>query len=239
MSLARRGAVAISCAALAASCGSSPTLPSIHLDRSQPGTPSTLPGRTVLQFVQAARSGDAGRMWLLLSEPTRNSIGPTLGAFARGTAPDLAKSLEDFRDERVLVSRQLDAAWAVGAVRGRYEQDGDAEPAAYAAALRREGDRWKLELDGLVIAGLRPSALDRTGDRPEIRAEAQAGGRIERMLLWVDGDAAGAGRFRTSPFSAELRGRPSDPLAEGEHALVVFAATEDTAAALAWTFEVG
>jgi hypothetical protein len=226
------------CCMLAGGCGSAAEAPSLRLDASQPGEPVRDAGLLVLRFVQAARRGDAAQMWALLSRPTRLSIGPTLAAFARGTAPELAKDVEDFRGGRVLLSRRLDDVWAVGAVSGRYVQDGESEPAGYAAALRREEGTWRIELGGLVIARLRPEPLDRTGDRPAFRAEAQAGAQIERMLLWLDGGATSVGRSWTSPFSAELRGRPRSGLASGEHVVVVFASTEDTAAALAWTFEV-
>jgi hypothetical protein len=238
VTLRRAAAVAAACGALLSGCGSAEQLPSIRVDAAQPGASDPEAGRVVLRFVQAARSGDPARMWALLSEPTRRSIGPTRGAFAAGTAPDIAEDFADFRDGRVLVARQLDAVWAVGAVVGRSEDDGSSEPASYAAALRREGGAWRLELDGLVIARLRPGPDDHTGDRPEIRAEAQAGGRPQRVLLWLDGRTGGVGWAGTSPFSAELRGRPDRALASGEHAAVVFASTRETAAALAWTFEV-
>jgi hypothetical protein len=236
---ARAVALTALCAVLGTACGSEEQLPSIHVDAAQPGTTAREPGEIVLRFVQAARRGDAKQMWALLSEPTRRSIGPGVASFARGTAPDLIMSFEDFRDGRILLSRRLDDVWAVGAIAGRDEpEDGDPEPAAYAAALRREGATWRIELYGLVIARLRPEPLDTTGDRPEVRAEAQAGDDVERMLLWLDGDAARVPYAWTSAFTAEVRGRPSEPVREGEHALVVFAATRSTAAALAWSFEV-
>lgn len=231
--------LALVCAASAAGCGSAEQLPAIRLDAPQPGAAAPDAALVVLRFVQAARHADAVRMWALLSLPTRQSIGPTLAAFARGKAPELTESLEDFRGGRVLLSRRLDAVWAVAAVSGRFEQNGgESEPAAYAAALRRERGAWKVELDGLVITRLRPGPLERVGERPEVRAEAQAGSGVRRLLLWLDGRAAGVGYARTSPFSAELQGRPAGRIEPGEHTLVAFAATAETAAALAWTFEV-
>jgi hypothetical protein len=230
--------VAALCAALAA-CGSEDELPAVHLDVEQPGSPDREPGLTVLRFVQAARRGDAERMWPMLSQPTRRSIGPGLLSFAHGTAPDLYDSFADFRQGRVLLSRKLDDTWAVGAVTGRYENDeGDSEPAAYAVALRREDGKWRIELAGLVIARLRPSPSDTTGDRPELRAEAQAGNDVERMLLWLDGSAARVPFLRTSDFTAEIDGRPESKISPGEHAVVVFAKTPVTAGAQAWTFDV-
>ena len=231
-------ALAALCAVLAA-CGSEDELPTVHLDVEQPGSPDPEAGLTVLRFVQAARRGDAERMWGLLSEPTKRSIGPGMLSFARGTAPDLYDSFADFRQGRVLLSRKLDETWAVGAVTGSFEtEDGDTEPAAYALALRREDGKWRVELAGLVIARLRPPPAETTGDRPELRAEAQAGNGVERMLLWLDGSAARVPFLRTSDFTGEIDGRPESKIPPGDHTAVVFAKTPVTAGAQAWTFDV-
>jgi hypothetical protein len=236
--LLRAVVVAALCAALTA-CGSEDDLAAVHLDVEQPGSADPEPGLTVLRFVQAARRGDADRMWGLLSEPTKRSIGPGLLSFAHGTAPDLYDSFADFREGRVLLSRKLDDTWAVGAVTGRFEtDDADTEPAAYALALRREHGKWRVELAGLVIGKLRPSPSDTTGDRPEFRAEAQAGNGVERMLLWLDGSAGRVPYKRTSDFTGEIDGRAQTKIPPGEHAAVVFARTPVTAGAQAWTFDV-
>jgi hypothetical protein len=236
--LVRAVLVAALCTALAA-CGSEDDVAAVHLDVEQPGSPDPEPGLAVLRFVQAARRGDAERMWPMLSEPTKRSIGPGMLSFAHGTAPDLYDSFADFREGRVLLSRKLDDTWAVGGVSGRFEtEDGDTEPAAYALALRREGGKWRVELAGLVIAKLRPSPADTTGDRPEFRAEAQAGNGVERMLLWLDGSAARVHFERTSDFTGEIDGRPESKIQPGEHVAVVFARTPVTAGAQAWTFDV-
>jgi hypothetical protein len=237
---ARAVALAALCAALVAACGSEEQLPSILLGGMQPGTAAREPGQIVLRFVQAARRGDARQMWALLSEPTRRSIGPGEYSFAVGTAPDLINSFEDFRRGRVVLSRRLDGKWAVGAVTGRYvdPETGDSDPAAYALALRRESGKWRIELYGLVIARLRPGPLGTTGDRPELRAEAQAGDEVEKMLLWVDGRAARVPFARTSAFTAEVNGRPTAAVPGGDHAVVAFAETGVTAGAQAWSFRV-
>jgi len=227
------------CVVVVAGCGSE-KLTAVDLGANQPGSADPEPGQTVLRFVQAARRGDAEQMWGLLSEPTRRSIGPGLLPFSRGTATDLFDSFEDFRQGRVLLSRRLDDTWAVGAVSGRFDTDeDDSEPAAYAVALRREHGKWRVELAGLVIARLRPPPADTASDRPELGAEAQAGSNVERMLLWLDGTAARVPYERTSPFTGEIDGRPQETVGRGEHAVVVFAETRDTAGAQAWTFDVG
>jgi hypothetical protein len=236
--LVRAAAVAALCASLAA-CGSESEPAAVHLNVEQPGSPDAAPGQTVLRFVQAARRGDAEGMWGLLSEPTKRSIGPGVLSFSQGTAGDLYDSFADFRQGRVLLSRKLDDDWAVGAVTGTFESDdGDTEPAAYALALRREDGKWKVELGGLVIARLRPPPSDTSGDRPELRAEAQAGNGVDRMLMWVDGSAARVPFIRTSDFTAEIDGKPTERIPPGEHVAVVFARTPVTAGAQAWTFDV-
>jgi hypothetical protein len=228
-------------AALAAGCGGSEAdePAPVSLDGEPVGSAAPEPGQTVLRFVQAARRGDALGMWTLLSKATHASFGPSLRQFSRGTAPELAENFEDFRQARVALSRVLGERWAVGAVVGRYETDEDEpEPAAYAAALRREDGRWRLELGGVVIARLEPDPLEEVGRRPELRAEAEAGREIDRMLVWLDGRPVAVRPERKLPFTAEIQGVPERPLEPGDHAMVVFAETRDTAGALAWPFEV-
>lgn len=234
-------AASLAAALAAAGCGGADERePTLRLaDGGGPGTAVREPGETVMRFVQAARSGNARHLWNLLSEPTRASVGPTYERFARDTAPKLTEDFEDFGGFRVLMSRSLGGGWGVGAVVGRYTpEDGDPEPAAYAAALRREGDAWRVELAGVVVARLEPDPLAETDARPLLQAEAQAGGDVGRMLMWLDGRQVSADPSVATPFTAEIRGYPRDELPDGEHALVVFAATEDTAGALAWPFEV-
>lgn len=233
--------VALATVLAIAGCGGSEAdeLSPVSLDGEPVGAVAREPGVTVLRFVQAARRADAAQMWALLSEATRASIGPSFRQFSGGTAPELSENFEDFEQARVTLSRALDDRWAIGAVVGLYEsEDEEPEPAAYAAALRREDGRWRLELGGVVVARLEPDPLEEVGRRPELRAEAEAGGEIERMLVWLDGRPVGVRPERKLPFTAEIRGVPDRPLAPGDHALVVFAETQDTAGALAWPFAV-
>jgi hypothetical protein len=227
-------------AAAAAGCGGSTAGDAVvSLDGAPVGAETREPGRVVLRFVQAARAGNARTMWNLLSAPTRASIGPTFERFARATALDLAEDFEDYREFSIHLSRSLGRRWGVGAVTARYAPEGEEpEPAAFAAAVRRERGTWRLELAGLVVEKLDPDPLDETGPRPVLGAEAQAGADVARMVLWLDGRAVGARGRSLAPFTAELRGVPDRDLAEGLHTAVVFAATRDTAGAVAWPFEV-
>jgi hypothetical protein len=66
-----------------------------------------------------------------------------------------------------------------------------------------------------------------------------AGADLDKVLMFLDGRPFPAERQGDSPFAAKLRGRPSQPLADGRHTLVVFADAGLTASAISWTFEVG
>lgn len=201
------------------------------------GIQSPAPGRAVLRFVRAAQRGDAAVMWSLLSAPTRETMGGTLGVFRRGSAQEIHDDFVGFTRARVALSRRLDGRWGVGAVIGLWvEEEEEPEPTAYAAAVRREPRGWRIELGGVVIEKLEPDPADETDERPEIGAEAQTAGEVERMLAWLDGAPLDARKRHDMPFTAQIGGVPEQDLAPGEHSLVVFAATRDTAAAVAWPF---
>ncbi len=222
-----RVAAALALAAALAGCGGEERLRTLALDAAPAGVEAPGPGKTVLRFVQAARARDAVRMEALLSASTRETLGP-------GALYDLAEDFSGFTGGRIVLSRALEGGWAVGAVAGRSEDD---DPAAYAAALRLERGSWRLELGGALFGRLRPGPLEQTDARPELRAEAQAGDEIEELLAWVD-DRPVRAFPRRGRFTAEIRGRLDRELAAGEHTVVVFATTADTAGALAWPFEV-
>jgi hypothetical protein len=191
-------------------------------------------------FVAAAGRGDAAAMWALLSEPTRASYGPTPRAFRAGAAAELEEGVGRLAGASELVlARAFGPSWAVAAVAGEVEREGEREHAAWAAALRREDDGWRVELGGLVFAGERPSPLAELGERrPLLSATAQSSARIERMVLWLDGEPVAARAVRDQPFTGRIGARPAAPLEPGVHVVAVFAATADTAGASAWPFVV-
>ena len=219
---------ALALTAALAGCGGEERLPTLAFEADPVASQEPGPGEVVLRFVKAARAGDGARMAPLLSASTYETLG-------RGALRDIADDFGDFAGARIVLSRRLDDGWAVGAVAGRSEEDGD--PAAYAAALRLEDGAWRLELGGVVFGRLRPVPLDEADAQPELRAEAQAGGEIDDLLVWVDGRPV-RGFTRHWRFSAEIRGRLGERLAPGEHLVVVLATTAETAGALAWPFEV-
>jgi len=213
--------------ALAAGCGGSQRLPVLELDAAPVGLQREA-GLAVMRFVQAARAGDVRGMQALMTAETR-------AGFGRLAEAEIARQLENFRDARIALGTRVGEDWAVGAVTG-YDDDGD--PAAWAAALRREDGRWRIELGGIAFARVRPAPLAEADVRAELRVEAQAGGEIEQLRLWVDRRPLRAFPVRRHPFARQVWGRLRDPLPPGLHTAVAFATSAETAGALAWIFEV-
>jgi hypothetical protein len=206
-----------------------------------PGTADPAPGRILLSFVRAAGEGDARAMWNLLSEPTQASIGPTFEDFRGGASVNFQAGLGTLASSaKVILSRRIADDWAVAAVAGERTEDGKREHFAYGAALLPEEGSLKLELGGVVISGYKPEPLEELDDpSPELAANVGAGGDPVDVRMWLDGKPFDARRgANDTPFTATLRGRPEQPLEAGEHEIVVFAATTETATATAWSFVV-
>jgi hypothetical protein len=201
------------------------------------GRPDPGPGRVLLRFVRAGRRSDMSAMWALLSRDTRASLGGTLARFRREAGADFADDFELLEAERAVLSRTL-GRFAVAALAGLRPPDEGDDPDEYAlaAALRRERAGWRLELGGVAISRAQPAPLDETNDRPVVGVRADAAARVERLLVWLDGQPFRAPLERELVFSAELEARPARPLAPGVHRVVVFAQGGGTAAAGAWPF---
>ena len=208
--------------------------------RAAAGAPAPGAAEVFERFVAASRRYDTAEMWGLLSAPTQAAFGGTLTRFRRDGAWQLRKASGRFSGEVELVlARAFGPRWAVATVVGEVVRDGEREPAAWGAALRREPAGWRIELDGIFFVGHRPGPLEelRAGDA-ELRATAQSSGRIERMVAWLDGEPVGARAVRAQPFTGTITARSGETLPPGVHVVTVFAATADTAAAQAWPFVV-
>jgi len=239
-----RAAAAVVCVAglLAAGCGGDEQEPPPAVGlRVAAGAPAPGAARVFAEFLDAAARGDATGMWALLSEPTRASLGRTLDGFRRGAAYDLEQTAGLLRDPgEPVLARAFGPRWAVAAVAGEIERDGEREHAAYAAALRRERGEWRLELNGLFFVSHEPAPLEEVETRtPLLRVTAQSSARIERMVLWLDGEPVGARAVRPQPFTGTITARAARPLEPGVYVVTAFAATDETAAAQAWPFVVG
>ena len=230
---------------LAAGCaggdegGDGETVAGTGADPTLYGVAAPGPGNVLLEFVRAARAGEADAMWNLLTGPTQASIGPTLDEFRATTAIELQEGLGTLANSaRVILSRELPDDWAVAAIAGERDVEGDTEYYAYGVAMAQEEGQWKIELGGVVITGLKPDPLAETDARPDVKASVGAGGDLGQVLMWLDGKPLPANRTGDSPFAASLSARPARALAPGRHEVVVFAASELTATAVAWTVSV-
>lgn len=212
----------------------------------EPAAPALLAGdeagATLTSFVEAAGAGNAARMWALLSASTRERLGPTPAAFRARRAKQLEKALGSFARRgayELILAEPINAVWGVAAVAGERLVQGKSEYAAYAAALRFEAGRWKVELDAPVR--LRPLAPDPGATKkahPQLAVEITAGVPIREGGLWLDGIAfpADGGGFDDKHFT--IFGEPFDAVANGEHSVVAFAIAGKSATATAWTFRV-
>jgi hypothetical protein len=205
-------------------------------------TPSlrpALPGDALVRFMAAARAANAEAMWELLSEPTRARLGPALADFRKGAAPRLHRDVGSFLKGRssLFLAEPITQEFAVAAVRGRRWKEGRQENAAYAAALRLEGSRWKLELGGPIrLRALVPDPGEVQHETARLAAEVKAEATVVEGGLWLDGlglpgQAGGVDDRTLSMFTDFVHG-----LAHGPHAAVAFASTDENASALAWMF---
>ena len=196
-------------------------------------------GRLLLRFARAAADGDAGTMWRMLTSTTQASIGPSLTEFRKRSTLEFQEGVGSIASTAdVLLSRRL-GDFGVGAILGEREVDDGSRPFAYAVAFVRDGGGWRIELGGVVITGLRPEPLEEVDARPQLAADVGAGGGLDRVLMWLDGEPFAVAEDDATPFAAHLRGIPDEPLDAGRHEIVVFAEAGPTASALAWTFESG
>ena len=219
--------------------GGGATVTGTSPDPTQYGVVAPGPGNALLEFVRAAGAGDADAMWNLLTEPTQASIGPTLDEFRTTTAIELQEGLGTLaKSARVILSRELPQDWGVAAIAGEREVEGDTEYYAYGVAMAQEEGQWRIELGGVVVTALKPDPLAETDARPDIEANVGAGGELGQVLMWLDGKPLPATRSGDSPFAASMSARPARALAPGRHEVVVFASSELTATAVAWTFSV-
>jgi hypothetical protein len=203
--------------------------------------PDPRPGRLLLRFVAAARRADAEAMWSLLSRPTRASIGPTLGQFRLGAAAEFAEGVGTLAPRaRVILSGRIGGKWAVAAVSGARVVEGEREDFAYGAAFLQERGGLRLELAGAIVGGHEPGPLEEVDEaRPRLAVTVSAGRQVTELLAWLDGALLPIRRQADDlPFTATLDVRPRRPLRPGRHEVVVFAATDRTAIASAWTFVV-
>jgi hypothetical protein len=109
---------------------------------------------------------------------------------------------------------------------------------ARAWALRRVGDRWRVDRSQRVkVRILGPEPGGKAAPVPQVAAELTAPAPLVESGLWVDGvplQVKGGG----TPRRGTIYGAPAKPLAPGAHVAVAYGRTGDTGTAVAWTFRV-
>jgi hypothetical protein len=187
------------------------------------------PGVVLRDLVGAAARGDGRQIWERLSAPTRRRLGPTLNAFRREAAPALEQELASLgRRPELILSQTITPTFAVAAVGQASE--------VYAAALRREGGLWRVELASPIqIQPLRPKPGERVLRRTQLAAEVTAGTPIVEAGLWLDGLAFPSRGGGQTPSELTMFGETS-VLARGPHLVIAFASTRTNASARAWAF---
>jgi hypothetical protein len=211
----RRILVLVLLAFLAAGCGGSET-------------PDD-PGREVVdELITAAAEGDTEQIWDLLSTSSRTRAGTTLDAFRDRQAVTLRRQLAPFAGGyRVLVSERISDRYGVVGIRR-----GDD---VYAAPLRLEDGRWRVELPGPVkidVLGPRPGAREPVG---QIGVEVRACGGVGTALLYLDGLPLSPNVY-SGPRGATVFANLTSMLKRGPHDALAYADLGDEAAATAWTF---
>jgi hypothetical protein len=224
-------------AATTTAAGQTGTGASAGLPREQYGQADPQFGRLLLRFTRAAQGGDARAMWNLLTSATQASIGPSLTEFRNQSALELRQGLGSIAPTAKVILSQRLGDFGVGAIAGDREAEGGSEYFAYGAAFMQEEGAWKIELGGVIVTGLKPEPLAKVEPQPQVAADIGAGGELNRVLMWLDGEPFVAAEEDATPFAAQLRGKPEQPLEAGRHEVVVFAEAGLTASALAWTFE--
>lgn len=184
------------------------------------------PGRAALgAFLHAADEGDTSLMRGLLSLQSNRRL--SLSELSRLAA----KVRPIARRYSLLVSERITDGFGVAAVSG---------PAGvYAAALRREGEEWRLEVGGPVkIKPLGPDPGARDAVVQQIAAEIEGGRGSGDALFYLDGTVVPFTKTYTAATAFTALANLPSPIRRGRHSIVTFAHRGGSASALAWTFSV-
>lgn len=200
-------------------------------------TTSGDPGRDAVDaFVGAARAGRADAMWSMLSAASRRRLGPTLARFRAGGATRLAEDVGSFGPYKVIVSERITPEFGVVAIDGTRVVEGKRVRDVYAAALRLEGEQWKLELGGPVkvrAVGPDPGAHERVVAQIAAAVAGKGGGGT--AVVYVDGLTENPKVYGTASNST-LVVNYEPALDRGRHTVVVFSAVGRDASATGWWF---
>jgi hypothetical protein len=189
------------------------------------------PGKEAVgALLAAAQAKNAKAIWDLLSTPSQQRLGPTYGAFAARTAPQIERALKPFESASVtpFVSQSVSQLFGVVAIRNGAK--------ALAFPLRSENGHWRIETPGPIaiqVLGPQPGS---SGAVAQIGAEVRSPGVLDDAVVFVDGQTVRptlAPRKGTATVFANLK----EALPPGTHIAVVFAEEGTNASALAWSFD--
>jgi hypothetical protein len=195
------------------------------------------PGKDAIDaFVTAARHGDVDALWEALSTRSKHRLGPTITLFRQRAAKRISEEVGSFGDYKVIVSERITPDFGVVAIDGSHVVEGKRLRDVYAAALRLEGAKWKLELNGPVH--VRPIGPD-PGAREQVVAQVAAAvsgeGGTGSAVFYVDGLTENPKIYGTQRNSTLVVNY--DPaLDPGRHTVVVFGNVGHDASATGWWF---
>ena len=195
-------------------------------------TPEPQVGLMLSRFTQAAADGDTAALWELLSSESRQRLGPTIEDFAQELGPKFQGGLGAFAgtDYELVLAVEMPSGWGVAAIAGVRERDGREEFATYAAAFRRESGEWKIELGApLDLIRVKPEGTQTAEARPDIVIRIDAATKIEEAGLWLDGEPLPAKGRSADGREVVIAGQPDVALSPGNHVVVIFAESGDTA----------
>lgn len=230
----RRATLALLAVLALAGCGGGGKATQTTVETVQLPTTTTTsgdPGKDAVDaLVAAAKAGDTGAIWGMLSTSAKKRLGPTAGEFRSGAGGELADSLGGLGDYSVIVSERLTPEFGVVAIDNGKE--------VYAVPLRLEGERWKLELGGPVrvrVLGPQPGAVEEVV--AQIGAAIEGPGGDVNVVLYLDG-ASEQPQVRGTGATATVFANFEPGLDPGRHTVVVAATENREAGATAWVFTV-
>jgi hypothetical protein len=200
-------------------------------------TTSGDPGKDAIQaFVAAARAGRVDAMWEMLSTASKRRLGPTLARFRARGARRLAEDIGSFGRYEVIVSERITPEFGVVAIDGSRVVEGRRLRDVYAAALRLEGAKWKLEVGGPVhVRAVGPDPGAHEGVVAQIAAAVSGKDGTGSAVVYVDGLSENPKVFGTASNST-LVVNFEPALDPGRHTVVVFGDVGRDASATGWWF---
>jgi hypothetical protein len=200
-------------------------------------TTSGDPGKDAIQaFVAAAHAGRVDAMWDMLSTASKRRLGPTLARFRARGAKRLAEDIGSFGRYEVIVSERIMPEFGVVAIDGSRVVEGRRVRDVYAAALRLEGAKWKLELGGPVrVRAVGPDPGAHEDVVAQIAAAVSGKGGTGSAVVYVDGLTENPKVFGTASNST-LVVNFEPALDPGRHTVVVFGDVGRDASATGWWF---